>query len=233
MRINTKIASLAMLMAMTATSAGAKEFSYTEDFDEDAGGAKYTVLPDGWATEDAEDMPFKRYNGKYITGAAAHSGDYVVATSQTSSSRDSWLYSSKLTLKAGVKYTITYWLRMPGGVAAPFNNNVITNITSAQSKAAVVAKLGETGRTKIADWQQMEYEFTPETSGDYYLAFNTVTNMYNSGYIAFDDIQITGEEPDDSGEVTPGGGETPDQPEVSKDLISHSGRMDQHGQHSF
>ena len=222
MRINTKIASLAMLMAMTATSAGAKEFSYTEDFDEDAGGAKYTVLPDGWATEDADDMPFKRYSAKYITGAAAHSGDYVVATSQTGSSRDSWLYSSKLTLKAGVKYTITYWLRMPGGVAAPFNNNVITNITSAQSKAAVVAKLGETGRTKIADWQQMEYEFTPETSGDYYLAFNTVTNMYNSGYIAFDDIQITGEEPDDSGEVTPGGGETPDQPEVSKDLISEN-----------
>lgn len=220
MRINTKIASLVALMAMSATMVNAKDFSYTENFDEDAGGAYFTNLPDGWASEDASE-PFKRYRDKYIMSGTAHSGDYVIGTLQTTSSRDSWLFSKKMTLKAGVKYTIKYWLRMPGGVAAPFNNNVITNITSSQSKANVVAKLGETGRTKIADWQQMTYEFTPETSGDYYIAFNIITTLYNSDYVAIDDLEVTGEEPDDSGDVNPGGGsETPDTPEISKDLIS-------------
>ena len=221
MRINTKIASLVALMAMSATMANAKEFSYTENFDEDAAGAYFAGLPDGWASED-DTEPFKRYRNTYIMSGAAHSGDYVVGTLQASS-RDSWLFSKKLTLRAGVKYTIKYWLRMPGGVASVFNNNVITNITSAQSKASVVANLGETGRTKIADWTQMTYEFTPETTGDYYIAFNTVTPMYQSDYIAFDDLEVTGEEPDDSGDVNPGGGsETPDTPEVSKDLISEN-----------
>lgn len=47
MRINTKIASLVALMAMSATMVNAKDFSYTENFDEDAGGAYFTNLPDG------------------------------------------------------------------------------------------------------------------------------------------------------------------------------------------
>ena len=81
MRINTKIASLVALMAMSATMVNAKDFSYTENFDEDAGGAYFTNLPDGWASEDASE-PFKRYRDKYIMSGTAHSGDYVVGTLQ-------------------------------------------------------------------------------------------------------------------------------------------------------
>lgn len=204
MRKTTKIAPLMALMALSSLDANAQEIVYEDSFDDIASTQPVEKLPDGWATEDATE-PFKRYRNNYIMSGAAHSGNYVIGTLQTSN-RDSWLFTKGVTLKAGVKYTVKYWLRMPGGAAPVFDNNVITCINSLQKKDAVVAKLGETGRTKLADWTEMSYEFTPETDGTYYIAFNMVTPMYQSDYIAIDDLEISYDE-------NTGGGGNPTDPE--------------------
>ena len=150
MRVNKKIVPLMAFMALASLDANAQEIVYEDSFDDIASTQPIEKLPDGWATED-DTEPFKRYRNNYIMSGAAHSGNYVIGTLQTNN-RDSWLFSKGVSLKAGVKYTVKYWLRMPGGTSSVFENNVITCINSSQKKDAVVVKLGETGLTKLADW---------------------------------------------------------------------------------
>lgn len=116
-----------------------------------------------------------------------------------------------VTQGVGVTYTISFWLKMPGGVAAPFNNNVAVKVGTEQSETACTVALGETGATKLADWTEETYTFTPEADGDYCVGINITTQLYQSSYVAFDDFSVTGTEPDNGG-TEPGGGDTPNPP---------------------
>ncbi len=187
---------LAFTLATLALPASAKEFSYLETFDDDSHFTQSTALPDGWAAADAAE-PIKRYKGSW-TGNGTHSGDYVLGTLQTTSpGRDEWVFSKMLTLKAGVKYTVKFWLVMPGGVAAPFSNNVAVKAGTAQTAEACTVSLGETGNSKISAWTEQTYEFTPEADGDYCFGLNLTTQLYQSGAISIDDFEVSGNEPDD------------------------------------
>ncbi len=187
---------LAFTLGALALPAQAKEFSYLETFDDDTHFTQNAALPDGWLANDAAE-PIKRYKGTW-TGNGTHSGDYVLGTLQTSSQgRDEWVFSKMLTLKAGVTYTVKFWLVMPGGVAAPFNNNVAVKAGTAQTVEACTTTLGETGNTKISAWTEQTYEFTPEADGDYCFALNLTTPLYQSGAISIDDFEVSGNEPDD------------------------------------
>ena len=98
---------------MFATSTQAKEFSYLETFDDDATFSAGATLPDGWLG-DASAVPVQRYEGAYL-GSGNHSGSYVLGTMASSSMRrDSWVYTRKLTLKAGVEYTASFYLYNEG-----------------------------------------------------------------------------------------------------------------------
>lgn len=101
MELFTRQAAVALFFGLFATSTQAKEFSYLETFDDDATFSAGTTLPDGWLG-DASAVPVKRYEGAYL-GSGNHSGSYVLGTMASSSmGRDSWVYTRKLTLKAGV-----------------------------------------------------------------------------------------------------------------------------------
>ena len=208
MIFSTPFKTLAFSCAIAvAAQANAKEFSYLETFDEPAFSGS-AALPDGWASVSTfPASPMMRYAGSYI-GSGAHSGSSVLGTLQTSSfGRDDYAFSKAISLKGGVEYTVSFWVKMPGGSAAPFNNNVKLMVGTAQTKEAMTTTLGETTATKIADWEQKTYKFTPDSDGDYYFGFNIITAMYMSSYVAIDDFQITGEETETGGGET-GGGET-------------------------
>ena len=189
-----------MALSLMATTASAKEFSYVENFDNVASSGNVLDLPDGWKSTGNSEL-LKVYGGSYI-GSGAHSGSYVMATLQTSSAgRSAWAFSKMLSLKGGTTYTVKFWLKMPGGSAPVFNNNVVVKAATAQSEEAATTELGETGDTKIADWTEKTYEFTPAADGDYCIAFNVKTNMYMASYVAIDDFEMTGDEPDGGGTV--------------------------------
>lgn len=138
MELFTRQAAVALFFGLFATSTQAKEFSYLETFDDDATFSAGGALPDGWLG-DASAVPVQRYEGAYL-GSGNHSGSYVLGTMASSSmGRDSWVYTRKLTLKAGVAYTVSYWLHMPGGVApAVYNNNVALYVGTDQTRETVL-----------------------------------------------------------------------------------------------
>ena len=225
MKIFTPFKTFALLLAMSAGTVSAQEFSYTENFDDDATFTQSEDLPDGWASTSNSEA-IKRYQGTYI-GSGANSGTYVLGTlGTTSMGRSAWVFSKMLTLKGGTKYTVKFYLKMPGGSAAPFNNNVIVKAGTAQTEADMTVSLGETGSTKLSDWTEETYEFTPEADGDYCIGINVSTQLYQAGYVAFDDFEVTGDE-SGSGSGS-GSGETPVTPTEQETYLEETFDVDDH-----
>ncbi len=223
MKIFTPFKTFALLLALTAGTASAKEFSYTENFDDDATFTASADLPDGWAsTSNMETV--KRYQGSYL-GSGANSGDCVLGTLGSSSmGRSSWVFSKMLTLKGGTKYTVKFYLKMPGGSASVFNNNVTVKAGTAQTEEGLTVSLGETGETKLSDWTEETYTFTPEADGDYCIGINITTKLYQSGYVAIDDFEVTGDE----SESGSGSGETPVTPAEQQTYLEETFDLDDH-----
>lgn len=202
------------MLALWAGTASAESYSYVETFDDASTFTQSEDLPDGWVSTSNADA-FKRYQGSYL-GSGAHSGSYVLGLpNPTAMGRSAWLFSKMLTLKGGTKYTVTFWLKMPGGSAAPFNNNVIVKAGTSQTEAGATVTLGETGATTLADWTEQTYTFTPESDGDYTIAINATTQLYQASYVTIDDFEVTAEE-------ETGGGETPTTPAEQETLFEET-----------
>ncbi|HCD76805.1 MAG TPA: hypothetical protein DEQ27_00045, partial [Prevotella sp.] len=205
MEINTKFKTFAFSCALfTALQANAKEFSYTENFDEPAI-TENADLPEGWTAVASDYAPIMRYAGTYV-GTGAHSNNAVLGTLESMSARNDWAFSKAISLKKGTEYTVSYWLKAPGGQypGDAFMTTVELKVGTAQSADAMTTSLGKTTK-RYADWEQITYAFTPTEDGEYYFGFNLVTTMYKGGALGIDDFQITGDEAE-GGET--GGGET-------------------------
>ena len=205
MEINTKFKTFAFSCALfTALQANAKEFSYTENFDEPAI-TENADLPEGWTAVASDYAPIMRYAGTYV-GTGAHSNNAVLGTLESMSARNDWAFSKAISLKKGTEYTVSYWLKAPGGQypGDAFMTTVELKVGTAQSADAMTTSLGKTTK-RYADWEQITYTFTPTEDGEYYFGFNLVTTMYKGGALGIDDFQITGDEAE-GGET--GGGET-------------------------
>lgn len=209
MGINTKFKTFAFSCALfTALQANAKEFSYTENFDEPAVTEK-ADLPEGWKAVASDYSPIMRYTGTY-TGTGAHSNNAVLGTRESMSARNDWAFSKAISLKKGTEYTVSYWLKAPGGQYSgdAFMTTVELKVGTAQSVDAMTTSLGKTTK-RYTDWEQITYTFTPTEDGDYYFGFNIATQMYRGGALGIDDFQITGDEAETGGGETGGGTEQP------------------------
>lgn len=202
MKIFTTLRFLLATLALVATSAQARVVSYVETFDDDTSFPNGATLPEGWLSEN-DTEPVKRYAGTYL-GTGAHSGNYVLGTMQTTAiGRSSWVFTPLKTYKAGVTYTVSFWLLMPGGTSSVFVNNVSVKAATAQSSSAATIDLGASGEAKLTQWTQQSYTFTPTEDGTYCIAFNITTQLYQSGSVAIDDVEITGDEPEVIPEADP------------------------------
>lgn len=207
---NTTFKTFAFSFALfAALQANAKEFSYTENFDTPAV-TETADLPEGWtAVASSQWSPIKRYTGSYLNIGGAHSGNSVLGTLASSSARNDWAFSKAISLKKGTEYTVSYWLKAPGGTTPvdAFMTTVELKVGTTQSADGMTTTLGKTTK-RYADWEEVTYKFTPEQDGDYYFGFNITAMMYNAGALGIDDFQVTGDEAEDGGgTITPGGGE--------------------------
>lgn len=189
-------------LALVSLSAQARVVSYVETFDDDSSFSADATLPDGWKSEN-DTEPVKRYAGSYL-GTGSHSGNYVLGTMQsTAIGRSSWVFTPLRSYKAGVTYTVSFWLCMPGGTSSVFVNNINVKAATAQRSSAATISLGTTGEVRVSSWTQQSYTFTPTEDGTYCIAFNITTQLYQAGAVAIDDVEITGDEPEVIPEADP------------------------------
>ena len=221
MEISTRFMAMAIVLSLTSTMSAADFSSYVrnnapsnyttakpyaaeeqevlleENFDDSSEYPDGTTVPDGWTSTGT--YKFTRQKGTYF-GLNGHSGNYVFGTpASTSMSRDESFCTKKISMKAGKEYTISFWYRAPGGASDVFATSIITKVGTQQDYSSMKTTVGETPNMRVADWTEASYKFTPTADGEYCFGFGLLTQLYNSGAVAIDDITVTG--PKDSGDI--------------------------------
>lgn len=170
-----------------------------------AGGA-FTLTYD---FENEEDFPgewmsdgFKREEGDYF-GFTAKSGSYIVG--KATGKPGEALYTPMMKLKGGEKCKIAFSYIAPEGSIYVYSFGLNIKAGTAQDAESQTIQVGEVEKKGYPDWTDFEFEFTPESDGDY--CFSLTLTAYTTGSgksFGFDDFVITG--------VAPGGDDEPVEP---------------------
>ncbi|MDE5929724.1 MAG: hypothetical protein K2H03_04525 [Muribaculaceae bacterium] len=93
---------------------------------------------------------------------------------------DSWLRSPALSMKAGVKYVIGWQYRFASGSSLKLSSWLSSSDPTSIIGAAAVKKEKAYFSTSVMSsvYKAVEYEFTPEADGDYYISYQ----LYADGY---------------------------------------------------
>lgn len=158
------------------------EIPYMETFDDATHYSGESYLPIGWLA--TGDEPF-------ITAALkdkpAISGDYyLVAPSSLIGSRRDIAYTPMLTMEAGVEYTVSFYLYLPGGQNAP---SFRFTVGREQAYDMQDELMSVTDRT-MSDWELVTLTYTPETTAEYCFAFWANAESSNDGYYCIDDFSL-------------------------------------------
>lgn len=155
---------------------------YLETFDEASHYDGESYLPIGWLA--TGDEPFVT---AALKSKPAISGDYyLVAPSSLISSRRDIAYTPMLTMEAGVEYTVSFYLYLPGG-----QNPATFRFTVGREQAYDMQDelMSITDRT-MSDWELVTLKYTPETTAEYCFAFWANSENSNDGYYCIDDFSL-------------------------------------------
>lgn len=121
------------------------------------------------------------------------------ALNYSSGSPEFW-FTPAIKFTGGKLYQLSYWYNTDGTVGA--NYGLATFMGTAQTKAAMTIALGSPFTTSTTSYKQFKLQFTPTTSGNFYVGFRQSQTGWGYG-MAIDDIGIQ-EVPPCSAPVTAG-----------------------------
>lgn len=188
-------------------------FTIVENFDDASHFTASTTVPDGWLVTGSSALPAREQCGMYYTGFNANSGDYCLNSYHYAQARDQVVYTPIMNLAAGKECKIEFYVYAPAGSPANlFYNNITVKAGSAQTAEAQTIEVGAISAA-VSSWTKFEFAFTPETEGEYCFSLaytmSVPTNAgRDHGWVAIDDVVITGESAEQGGEP-----EEPVQPE--------------------
>ena len=136
----------------------------------------------------------------------AHSGKSMAGNEwKEHEARDAWLFSPPISLTAGTKYTIKFWLLLPGYTEEGLDEYDHFELKIGQEGVSLLdfTLLYKNTNTHITNWTEISKEFTPSESGEYYLGFHAFTPENEGFYILIDDVEVS---------TSGGGGDEPSLP---------------------
>jgi len=145
---------------------------------------------DGWTVEKNGEEEWKIYTESATIkahGGVRFAGHLWVLNKK----RDAWLYSPAFQMNAGTKYTIKFWLRLPGYPEDGEHDYFELKIGQSNTISAMTTTLYNNTTTYIPDWTLISKEFTPSTTGTYHLGFHAFTPLNQGSYILIDDIEVS------------------------------------------
>lgn len=161
----------------------AASIPYSENFDDASHYNGLGHLPNGWFS--SGENPFVT---AYSSSLPAVSGEYyMVAPSSPISDRRDIAYTPLLEMEAGQKYTISFYLCMPGSSSTPSFKFTVGQDQAYDMQETVL--LDHTGT--IDEWTRYEYSFTPETTGEYCFAFWAQSTESGDGIICVDNFRLS------------------------------------------
>ena len=171
-----------------------ESFEIFENFDDASHFTAGSIVPDGWSsigTSPAERMEA----GVYMTGYAAHSGSYVLHSSDNISVvRDEVIFTPMMELAGGKDAVLSFYIYAPGGSPAAFYSYVEVKAGTAQNMEAQTIALGSTS-SAYSSWSELAFLFTPATDGEYCFSISLKQSselVRDHGVVGIDDVTITG-----------------------------------------
>lgn len=174
----------------------ATPFEVEENFDDDSHFTESSKVPDGWKIENVSGYDFRREEGSYF-GAPTKSGTYMFAAAGSYNKLGGTLYTALYNLEAGEKCEIEFWFYAPGSTPqSSRNSGILLTAGTAQDANAQTIELGTVANKAYSSWTKFKFDFTPETKGEYCIAFNFQGGTLDgTGTTALDDIIISGMSP--------------------------------------
>ncbi|OUN71165.1 carbohydrate binding domain-containing protein [Barnesiella sp. An55] len=154
---------------------------YIETFDGDHyDGVSY--LPIGWLA--TGDEPFITAS---LRSKPALSGSYyLVAPSSALGERHDIAYTPMMEMEAGVEYTASFYLYLPGG-----DNPATFRFTVGREQAYDMQdELYSVTDRFMTDWELVTVTYTPETTGEYCFAFWANSELASDGYYCIEDFSL-------------------------------------------
>ena len=155
-------------------------------------------LPLGWtALNNSPAYPWEivDWYDLWYVGIDTHSGDYCAIHFWTpDEERNNWLFSKGFNLNAGTTYQISFWLLLPGYLDLEDGIDEYdyfeAKIGQSASVAGMTTSVYVNTDTRLNDWTEITYNFTPTTSGTYYIGFHAFTPTDEGDFIGLDDVLI-------------------------------------------
>lgn len=164
------------------------EIPYMETFDDAEHYDGKSYLPIGWTCTGV--TPFVTASLESIVPV---SGTYYMITPESDEPRDERVYTPFFEMKAGVPYTASFYLYMPG---RQYNgawrlNSLDFSIGTEQAANMQTEVLRQFSVTSIADWTKVTCEYTPTKDGEYCYSFHFTSEVNYTGFIAVENFTIT------------------------------------------
>jgi len=170
------------------------EVIFWESFED----ADFFDLPYGWTEESFGEgwWWFVDDDDFYGVGLTGHTGLQWATVWVDEYDRDAWLYSPGISLTQGVEYTISFWIIMGFEEGDGDNLEVkigeFPTVSSMNEGTTVFYAVNECyGVYDDVEWYEVTYNFTPATTGTYYLGFHVFTPALDGFDVLLDDVLIT------------------------------------------
>jgi hypothetical protein len=155
---------------------------WTEGFE----GTTGTALPPCWTVRE-----YDTDNRVWATlSSYAHTGTRSAYCTYSSSGvlPNDWVFSPRFALTAGTNHLLDFWAR-EYLTSTSYYDSILVVLTSAPDNNSVVQTLIPTFRLTSGTYSEYQVQFTPPSTGNYYLAF-IYRGSANAGGIVVDDISL-------------------------------------------
>ncbi|MGC4058778.1 MAG: hypothetical protein QM743_11765 [Chitinophagaceae bacterium] len=150
--------------------------------------ASYTYSFGGYYTWNVQGTPVT-YGTSPLDNHTTGGSKYLVAgynIGYYSGTPEFW-FTPAITFTAGKLYQLSYWYQTDGTTGA--NYGLATYMGSSQTKAAMTIPLGTPFTTSTTLYKQFKLQFTPASSGNFYIGFSKSQTGWGYG-VAIDDIGL-------------------------------------------
>ncbi|MDR0437473.1 MAG: choice-of-anchor J domain-containing protein, partial [Bacteroidales bacterium] len=106
---------------------------------------------------------------------------------------DAWLFSPAITLTAGNRYEIGFWVHMPGSTATSLDQLKVqiaesTTVTDGAMDGDI---LYINTTTRIQTWTWITATYTAKTTGNHHIGFHAFNNTFTGSRISIDYVSVT------------------------------------------
>jgi hypothetical protein len=168
-----------------ATLCGTAPLPWTEGF-EGVATTGANIFPNCWTKELVTGTNSPGTYNTNDTYREPHSGSNLLYTQYNTAA---WVYTPGFALTAGTSYRFSFWMKNKV-VTSPVDFVMDVKYGTAQAAASMTNALQAAYTASNGGWVKFSYDFTPATTGTFYMGIKSTSASFTPWYLSFDDFKM-------------------------------------------